>query len=93
MDSDSIYTTNQPDIVRHAKYCYKNYYTVVNNIPMEKNIYSNNLRDYAIVDNTLAASQIAIGESSNLAQIALTYTYNFKNKKYEEYADILAVVA
>ena len=93
MDSDSVYTTNQPDIVSHAKYCYSHYPTVVNNIPKEKNIYSNSMTDYAIADNTLAAAQLAIGESSNLAQLALTYTYNFDSEKYCEYADILAVLA
>lgn len=92
-DSDSCYTTNQLDIVKHARYCYLNYPTVVNNIPKEKNNYSNSLTDFAKVDNTLAASQLSIGESSNLAQLALTYTYNYDDKKYEDYADILAVIA
>ena len=92
-DSDSIYTTNQQDIVNHAKECYKKYPTIVNNIPMEKNIYDYNMADFAKVDNTLAASQLAIGESSNLAQIALTYTYNFEDRKFLDYACILSVLA
>ena len=33
--------------------------------------------DYAAIDNKLAESQTDIGESSNLAQIAQTYDYNF----------------
>lgn len=36
---------------------------------------------------------MAIGESSNLAQLALTYMYNFKDQKYADYVNILAVVA
>lgn len=92
-DSDTIYTTNQPEIVTHARRCYKEYPTIVNNIPMEKNIYDYNLKDFATVDNVLAASQLAIGESSNLAQIALTYTYNFEDRKYLDYACILSVLA
>lgn len=51
------------------------------------------MKDFAKVDNGLAASQLAIGESSNLAQIALTYTYNFEDRKYQDYVCILSVVA
>lgn len=51
------------------------------------------MEDFAKVDNTLACSQRAIGESSNVAQICLTYTYNFDDPKYAAYADILAVIA
>lgn len=35
-DSDSGYTTNQTDIVEHARKCYIDYPTIVNNIPKEK---------------------------------------------------------
>ena len=92
-DSDSIYTTNQSEVVRHARYCYEHYPTVVNNIPKDSNVYNYDMRDFAKVDNGLAASQLAIGESSNLAQICLTYTYNFPDKKYNDYVCILAVLA
>lgn len=51
------------------------------------------MKDFAKVDNGLAASQLAIGESSNLAQIALTYTYNFEDRKYRDYVCILATIA
>ena len=93
MDSDSIYTTNQPDIVEHARKCYVQYSTVVNKIPKEKNIYDNAPKDFAKADIVLANSQLGIGESSNLAQIALSYTYNFPEQKYQDIAMILAVVA
>lgn len=92
-DSDSIYTTNQIEIVNYAKYCYLNYPTIVNNIPKEKNNYNNLLIDYSNVDNNLAAAQLAIGESSNLAQVCLTYTYNFNDQKYQDYVCILSVLA
>lgn len=88
-----MYVTNQPHIVSHAKYCYENYPTIVNNIPKEKNSYSNTLLNYARIDNNLAASRLAIGESSNLAQLSLTYTYNFEDKKYKDYVCILSVLA
>lgn len=93
MDSDSIYTTNQPDIVAHAKYCVGHYPTIVNNIPKEKNHYNSTLLDFSTVDNNLAAANMAIGESSNLAQLCLSYTYNFEDQKYKDYACILSVLA
>ena len=92
-DSDSVYTTNQTSIVNHAQYCYENYPTIVNNIPQDKNVYNYDMKDFAKVDNGLAASQLAIGESSNLAQICLTYTYNYPDAKYQDYVCILSVLA
>ena len=92
-DSDSGYTTNQCDIVEHARKCYQNYPTIKNNIPKEKNIYGKSMDDYAGIDNNLAKSQIDIGESSNLAQIAQTYACNFDNQKYIDYVCILSVLA
>ena len=93
MDSDSVYTTNQPDIVEHARKCYIQYPTIVNKIPKEKNIYNNTSRDYAKADIILSASQLAIGESANLAQLSLTYCYNFPDQKYQDIAMILSVVS
>ena len=92
-DSDSIYCTDQVDIAQYAKCCYRHYPTIVNNIPKEQNQYNNTMDDYAFVDNNLSHSQLAIGESSNLAQLALTYTYNFPDKKYMDYVCILSVLA
>ena len=93
MDSDSIYTTNQKDIVEYAKYCYEHYPTIENNIPKEKNIYNNTLLSFSTVDNNLAAANMAIGESSNLAQIALSYSGTFSDSKYLDYVCILSVLA
>jgi len=96
-DSDSLYVTNQKEIVEYAKFCYLNYPTIVNNIPKEKNSYDNTLLNFAKIDNNLSDAQEAIGTSSNLAQIDLTYTYNAKTdeekKKYETYVCILSVLA
>jgi hypothetical protein len=92
-DSDSGYTTNQADIVEHARNCYQNYPTIKNNIPKEKNIYGKSMDDYAGIDNNLAKSQLDIGESSNLAQIAQTYACNFDDTKYIDYVCILSVLA
>ena len=92
-DSDSLYVTNQPEIVEYSKYCYTHYPTIVNNIPKEKNSYDYSLENFAKIDNNLAAAQLAIGESSNLAQLCLTYTYNFSDQKYIDYVCILSVLA
>ena len=92
-DSDFGFTTNQASIVEHARKCYLNYPTIVNNIPKEKNIYGNTMDDYAKIDNGLAKSQTDIGESSNLAQIAQTYACNFTGEKYQDYVCILSVLA
>lgn len=91
-DSDQGYTTNHPAIVKHAAYCYKQFPTIVNNIPKEKNIYNNTLVDFAKIDNKLAAAQLDIGESSNVAQIGLSYSYN-NMEGINDYVAILAVLA
>ena len=92
-DSDSGYVTNQVDIVECAKRAYLKYPTIVNNIPKDKNKYNNNLETFARIDNTLSHAQSAIGLSSNLAQFAQTYMYNFKDQKYKDYVCILSVLA
>jgi len=92
-DSDSGYTTNQKNIVEHARKCYRDYPTIVNNIPKDQNVYKKTMDDYARIDNGLANSQLDIGESSNLAQIAQTYACNFSDQKYIDYVCILSVLA
>lgn len=49
--------------------------------------------DFAYVDNLLSASQTDIGESSNLAQLAQTYSYSFSDKRYDDYVCALSVIA
>ena len=91
-DSDSIYVTNQPHIVERARYCQTHYATIVNNIPKQKNIYDNTLHNQALIDNKLAASQRDIGESTNVAQICLSYWHTTGDEKYGAFADALAVL-
>lgn len=76
-----------------ARRFYREYPTIVNNIPKDANHYNNTLADFARIDNNLAASQRAIGESSNLAQIALSYTYNYDDQKLYDNVCILSVLA
>lgn len=76
-----------------ARRYYQSHPTIVNNIPKEKNSYDNTLKDFARIDNNLASASLAIGESSNLAQIALTYSYNNISRKMDDYVCILSVLA
>lgn len=92
-DSDSGYCTNQPEIVEHAKRCTMANPTIVNNIPKANRVYHNTMDDYAVMDNGLANTQKAIGESSNLAQLAQTYACNYKNQTYHDSICILSVLA
>ena len=92
-DSDSVFVTNHPDIVTHAGYCYRNFPTIVNNIPKESKTYKNTVENFSDIDNKLAASQTDIGESSNLAAICLSYGYTYQDQKYWDYACILSVIA
>ena len=45
------------------------------------------------MDSSLSGSQRDIGESSNLAQICQSYSYTFKDNKYDNYVAILSVLA
>lgn len=92
-DSDSVFVTNQPDIVAHAAFCYKQYPTIVNNIPKETKSYQNTPESMATIDNILASSQLNIGQSSNLAAIALAYSYTYQDQKYKDFVCILSVLA
>lgn len=76
-----------------ARKCYLEFPTIVNNIQKDKNQYKNNLLNYANIDNKLSHAQSAIGLSSNLAQFAQTYMYNFDDQKYIDYVCILSVLA
>ena len=65
----------------------------MNNIPAQSKSYDNLPINFAKIDNLIAAGQLAIGESSNLAQTALTYGYTYGEKKYNKYVCILSVLA
>ena len=49
--------------------------------------------NYALIDAKLAKSQNAIGESSNIAQLAQSYANTFNDDKYWDIVCILSVVA
>ena len=92
-DSDQIMLTNQFDIVEQALKCYKDNPTIVNMVPMRSASYHYTADDLYHLDVQGADAQLAIGESSNAAAIALTYEHTFGDKKYDDYACILSVIA
>lgn len=73
--------TNQKEIVKSAKICYKNYPTVVNALKESGISYQNTKTDYANMDNKFSGSQMGIGWSSNLAQLAMTYYWTEQAKE------------
>lgn len=94
-DSDVLYVTNQEQIVEAAKVAYAKYPTIVNNIPLEgASTYKNNPESYALMDSKISSAQMAIGYSSNLAQMALSYYYDKyyrRNVKSPELEDIFVI--
>lgn len=100
LDSDSVYVTNQHEIVEAAKMAYTEYPTIVNNIPLEgASIYKNDSESYALMDSKISSAQMAIGYASNLAQMALSYYYdeyyrtNVKSYELEDVFSICAILA
>lgn len=72
-DSDFMFVTNSPVMVRCAKIAYRDYHTIVNDLQESGVTYSNTALAYSTMDNNFARSRLGIGWSSNLAQLALTY--------------------
>lgn len=79
-DSDFNLVTNHPTIVRCAKKCYEEYPTIVNALQEDGKTYCNTKTDYANMDNKFSGSQMGIGWSSNLAQLAMTYYWTEMSK-------------
>lgn len=97
-----MFVTNHPTIVKAAKKCYAEYPTVVNQLKESGITYNNTRKEYARMDNKFAKSQRYIGESSNLAQLAMTYywtdramhkEFTFRSKELYDNFVILAVLA
>ena len=72
-DSDFLLVTDQPTMVSAAEFCYHHYPTIVNALKESGITYRNTKADYAAMDNKFAKSQMGIGYSSNLAQLAMSY--------------------
>ena len=96
LDTDSVYVTNQSDIVQLAEEAYMNYPTIINDIPLTGDSeYRKDMESYAKMDNKISSAQYAIGNTSNIAQLALSYYYDSgcKNKELEDVFIICSVLA
>ncbi len=76
LDTDGIYATNHPDIVALAKKAYIEYPTIVNDISKNPKEYDKSMASYADMDSSISVNQMAIGTSSNMAQLALSYWFD-----------------
>lgn len=93
-DSDFFFVTNQDTMVKYANICYKEYPTIVNQLKESNITYKNTKISYAEMDNKFAKSRMSIGESSNLAQLAMTYYWtNTDDKNLYDNFVILSVLA
>lgn len=96
LDTDSVYVTNQPDIVNIAEEAYLKYPTIINDIGLKGNSeYKKDMESYAEMDSKISSSQYAIGEASNIAQLALSYYYDGggKSKELEDVFILCSVLA
>lgn len=80
-DSDFIFVTNDPTMIKCAKRCYENFPTIVNALKESGITYQNTKLAYAQMDNKFSKSRLGIGWSSNLAQLALTYYWTELHKE------------
>ena len=94
-DSDFNLVTNNTVIVEGAKKSLE-YPTIVNAINKSTKKYNNTMKDLARIDSGLAEAKYAIGLSSNLAQLALSWYWlahkNNSNDK-QELADIVCILS
>lgn len=92
-DSDFNFLTNHQTMVKCAKKCYEEYPTIVNSLKESGITYKNTPLEYARMDNKFAKSKRGIGESSNLAQLALTYYWTKPSQELYDNFIILSVLA
>lgn len=76
VDSDFNFVTNQPQMVEAARIAYRDFPTVVNDIPESGKTYINDIKQYARMDSYMQTSQKAIGGSSDSAQLAQSYMWS-----------------
>lgn len=95
LDTDSIYTTNQKNIVALAKKAYIEYPTIINDIKCGTNEYDKNMLSYSKMDSNISSAQYNIGSASNIAQLALSYWFDggCENRELEDIFIICSVLA
>lgn len=95
LDTDSIYTTNQKEIVELAQKAYNEFPTIINKIERENSKYDKGMLSYSKMDSKISSSQYNIGLASNIAQLALSYWFDSgcNNKELEDIFIICSVLA
>ena len=96
LDTDSVYVTSQEDIVQLAEDAYLNYPTIINVIKLKGDSeYRKDMESYAKMDNTISSAQYAIGNASNIAQLALSHYYDgrCRSRELEDVFIICSVLA
>ena len=93
VDSDFMFVTNHSIVAECAKICYEKFPTIVNALKESGLSYVNTPEEYARLDNILAKSRRAIGESSNIAQAALSYYWTKPDREYMDVFIIMSVLA
>lgn len=92
-DSDFIFATNNPVMIKCAKRCYDEFPTIVNQLKESSITYENTKLAYSQMDNKFAKSRLGIGWSSNLAQLAMSYYWTEQDEDLYDNFVILSVVA
>lgn len=92
-DSDFFFVTDNNVMVQSAKVAYEKYPTIVNKLNESGLTYKNTMKEYARMDNKFSKSRIGIGESSNLAQLAMTYYWTKPTRELYDNFVILSVLA
>lgn len=91
--ADFFFVTNNQVMVKSAAKAYREYPTIVNRLKESGIVYENTPQCYAAMDNKFARSRVGIGESSNLAQLAMTYYWTTGDERYYDVFVIMSVLA
>ncbi|NFE72556.1 hypothetical protein FC758_01255 [Clostridium botulinum] len=91
-DSDFNLVTNL-EVICKASVKAQEFKTIVNNIPQKGKPYKNTLEELAKIDDGLGKAKNDIGISSNLAQIAMSWYWNYETEELADYVTILSVLA
>lgn len=93
LDSDSVFVTDQEEIVKLSEKAYLEYPTIINRIPLKNSsLYNMDMASFAEMDYKIARSQNDIGITSNLAQLALSYYFDGRAADREgELQDIFVI--
>ena len=100
LDSDYGFFTDQKEMAELARKAYIEYPTIINEIPLAgTSEYRMTMDSFSEMDTKISDNQIGIGQSSDVAQLALSYYYDelaetgIKNNELEDVFVICSVIA